>query len=557
MSNLFQLVARHAERSGGEIAISKWSPGARFVETSYAELLRKVRRFAARLEEFISQRTMVPMLVGKSADSVALMLAAIKTGRPFCFVNTKYRGPQIAAVLDASAAQVCVIDAPGILALKGAWKDHPQVARVTWVVIGKAGLTGIYAAAADALRNAAKVILFEEDDRNDSQEMVTRDTVRPNTPGTCLFTSGSTGEPKGVLISEDDLMRRAETEIAWFGLKHDDVLLSILPFSFDVGLNQLMTALAVGAELVVLDSWLPADILAATEQRRVTGISGVPSIWQDMISAGVQFDTHGRHASLRYITISGGSLPRQYLERLPEIASGVQIFKTYGQTEAFRSTSLRPEEYHRKLDSVGKAFPGVRVYVVREDGSPCAPGEVGEVVHTGLGIMIGYMARTDGHAEIESKIRNNTFFGAHDSSPVAVFTGDLGYLDDDGYLFLKGRRDNLVKVMGNRVYPEEVANQIVKICGVRDAAVVGVTSEDGRSVLLAFVAPLQRVELSAGAVRRALNTKLPAFMIPKEIVIVKQIPRGPTGKADGRRLVEEYNAAAGSRAGTKEAQIAS
>jgi long-chain acyl-CoA synthetase len=114
-----------------------------------------------------------------------------------------------------------------------------------------------------------------------------------------------------------------------------------------------------------------------------------------------------------------------------------------------------------------------------------------------------------------------------------------------------------VKVMGNRVYPEEVANQILKIGGVRDAAVVGVTSEDGRSVLLAFVAPLQRVELSAGAVRRALNTKLPAFMIPKEIVIVKQIPHGPTGKADGRRLVEEYTAAAGSRAVTKEAQVAS
>ncbi len=557
MTSLFQLVARHAERSGGKIAISKWSPGACFVETSYAELWRKARRFGARLEEFIPERTMVPMLMGKSADSIAVMLAAVRTGRPFCFVNTKYRGPQIAAVLDASAARVCVIDAPGLLALKGAWKDHPQITSVTWVVLGKAGLSGVYAGAADALRNAANVVLFDDNDRGDAPEMVTEDHMRPDTPGTCLFTSGSTGEPKGVLISEGDLMRRVEAEIAWFGLKQEDVLLSILPFSFDVGLNQLMTALAVGAELVVLDSWLPADILAATEKRRVTGISGVPSIWQDMINAGVEFDKHGRHASLRYITISGGSLPRQYLERLPEIASGVEIFKTYGQTEAFRSTSLRPEEYHRKLDSVGRSFPGVRVYVVREDGSPCAPGEVGEVVHAGLGIMMGYLARTDGRAPREEKVRKNAFFGEHDSSPFAVFTGDLGYLDDEGYLFLKGRHDNLVKVMGNRVYPEEVANQIVKICGVRDAAVVGVTSEDGRSVLVAFLAPLPGVELSAGAVRRALNTKLPAFMIPKEMVIVKRIPRGTTGKADQRRLVEEYTAAAGSRAGTKETQIAS
>jgi acyl-coenzyme A synthetase/AMP-(fatty) acid ligase len=282
--------------------------------------------------------------------------------------------------------------------------------------------------------------------------------------------------------------------------------------------------------------------VSTTEKRKVTGISGVPSIWQDLINSGVRFDKGGRHASLRYITISGGSLSRKYLEQLPSVAPGVEIFKTYGQTEAFRATSLRPEDYQNKLESVGKAFPGVRLYVVRDDGTRCRVGEIGEVVHTGLGIMMGYLERTDGNRELSEKLRKNPFHGQDDPSPFAVFTGDLGYLDDEGYLFLKGRQDGMLKVMGNRVYPQEVINQIVTLPGVREAVVSGVTRADGQTVVVAFVALLRGAELSAAAVRKMLSAKLPAFMIPKEIVFVQQMPRTPSGKPDQRRLVEEYTA---------------
>ena len=367
MEDLFERVVRHADQLAAKVAISKWKPGAACVETSYAELGRRAKRLAASLARRTAEQTMVPLLVGKSADSIAAMLAVIAARRTFCFLNTKLRGPQIAAVLDAAASPACVVDALGLVALKGAWKDHPQIARTTWLVIGEDALTGIYADAANALGQVAHVVYLRAEDRAAAPALVRPGSPRPQAAGACLFTSGSTGKPKGVLISEEDLVRRAEAEIEWFGLGKEDVLLSILPFSFDVGLNQLLTALAVGAELVLLESWLPADIVAATERRRVTGISGVPSIWQDMINAGVRFEKQGKHAALRYITISGGSLPKAYLPRLPRIAMGVRIFKTYGQTEEFRSTSLRPEDYLTKLDSVGQPFPGVCVYVVRED----------------------------------------------------------------------------------------------------------------------------------------------------------------------------------------------
>ena len=540
MDNLFELFARHARRVGSKTAISKRTLGGTFDETSYSSLWKKVQRFARLYNEALPTRTMIPVLSSKSSESIACMLAAIATERPFCFLNSKYRGPQVAAVLEATGASTCIVDAAGLVALRGAWIEQPRIAQTKWLLIGGVPATGLYTQAADELRKVAEVIAVADDERPDEPDVMRRVDAAATAVGTCLFTSGSTGEPKGVLISEADLMARAAAEIAWFGLTPDDVLLSVLPFSFDVGLNQLLTALAVGCELVLLDSWLPADIITTVEKRRVTGISGVPAIWLDLIGSGVRFETRARHASLRYVTISGGSLSKEQLERLPAVVGQAGIFKTYGQTEAFRATSLRPEDFETKQDSVGKAFPGVRIYVVRDDGTRCGPGEVGEIVHTGLGVMMSYLGDSRSSAAT-SKLRTNPFYGSDDPSPVAIFTADLGYLDTDGYLYLKGRRDGMLKVMGNRVYPQEVTHQILTISGVRDAVVVGVPRDDGQTIIVAFIAPTPGVELSPGSVRKALNTKLPAFMIPKEIVFVDNIPQTPTGKPDQRRLVEDFS----------------
>jgi acyl-CoA synthetase (AMP-forming)/AMP-acid ligase II len=215
----------------------------------------------------------------------------------------------------------------------------------------------------------------------------------------------------------------------------------------------------------------------------------------------------------------------------------VGIFKTYGQTEAFRATSLRPEDYHSKPTSVGMPFTGVRVYVVN-NGSRCAAGEIGEIVHTGLGTMLGYLGQQGCEHDSNRKLRENPFYGDDDPSPLAIFTGDLGYVDEEGYLYLAGRRDGMVKIMGNRVYPQEIMNEITNIPGVRE---VVVTSTPGKreAALVAFVT-VSRVDLSATGIQRTLRTRLPAFMIPEEIVLVNHIPRTAHGKPDGQRLLQEH-----------------
>jgi acyl-CoA synthetase (AMP-forming)/AMP-acid ligase II len=313
------------------------------------------------------------------------------------------------------------------------------------------------------------------------------------------------------------------------------VLLSILPFSFDVGLNQLLCAIVTGCSVVLMDSWLPVDILKATEQFKVTGISGVPAIWSDMLAARMSFDTHGRHASLRYITLSGGDLAADQLARLPALAPDAGIFKTYGQSEDFRSSSLRPEEFAQHARSVGRAFAGTRVYVVREDGSRCHSHEEGEIVHTGLGTMLGYLDGDDG----DRKLRPNPFCSNDDAASIAVYTGDLGYLDDAGYLHVNGRRDAMLKIAGNRVYPREIVEQAMTIAGVREAEVVGAKTSDGQTHLVAFVVATSGPGTSsAPLLRRELAARLPSYMVPHEVVLVDAIPRTASGKPDRPALID-------------------
>jgi acyl-coenzyme A synthetase/AMP-(fatty) acid ligase len=261
---------------------------------------------------------------------------------------------------------------------------------------------------------------------------------------------------KGVLVSSSDLIRRACAEVSWLGLNSKDVLLSILPFSFDVGLNQLLASLVAGAELVILESWLPADVLGVVAARGVTGIAAVPSIWLDFMKQQRVIDRVHAHRSLRFLTVSGGDLSAGQHVRLLELAGGAEIFKTYGQTETFRTSSLRPEEYAARPLSVGRALPGVRLYICRADGTRAEAGETGEVVHTGTGSMLGYL----GADPTPTKLGENPWRSVDDPNPLAIFTGDLGRLDEEGYLYLLGRRDDLVKISGNRVYPSEQSSSV-------------------------------------------------------------------------------------------------
>lgn len=360
-------------------------------------------------------------------------------------------------------------------------------------------------------------------------------------PACCLMTSGSSGEPKGVLVSRDDLLQRACTEREDFGLSPEDRLLSLLPLSFDVGLNQWLSCLLSGAELVILNSWLPADVAATVERRAISGISAVPAIWYQALRAADAL--RPRLSGVRYVTVSGGGMDAGALAALRELLPATGIFKTYGQTEVFRSTILRPEEFTpERRESVGRAVSGCRVYLADDAGRPVATGQVGEVVHCGTGTMSGYLGDPEATAQ---KLRPAPALTGSDR-PV-VFTGDMGVLDADGYLRLHGRRDMMIKTSGYRVYPSEIENQLLGHPQVLEAAALGLPDPELGQRVVAVLVPRSSGSGFLESVLTHARSTLPPYMVPGHFSVRSALPRSATGKiryGDLRRELERPTAPA-------------
>ena len=329
---LFDIVREHAERDWEKVAIWHRLGSGRQTATTYGELAARAQQFAAAFSTQAADASMLPMYVSKSADSVAAILGALGAGKAFSCLNKKLRAPQIESIIRDAGATHFLIDGPGLASLRAKFKEGWENEDVRWWLSRDAAFTKIGTKILNESAPGTVADWWDPHELAVSTATLPPLDDDPQRIGACLFTSGSTGTPKGVLISEHDLRARAVAEANLFGLTCDDILLSMLPFSFDVGLNQLLSALTVGCSLVLLDSWLPVDILGAVATHRVTGISAVPTTWQDMINADLKFDTDDLHATLRYITVSGGSLPVRFLDRIPQIARGVGVFKTYGQS---------------------------------------------------------------------------------------------------------------------------------------------------------------------------------------------------------------------------------
>jgi acyl-coenzyme A synthetase/AMP-(fatty) acid ligase len=352
----------------------------------------------------------------------------------------------------------------------------------------------------------------------------------------CLFTSGSTGSPKGVLISGEDLLQRAMNEIEDYEITDQDCLLSLLPFSFDVGLNQLLSCFLSGAHLVILNSWFPKDILTAVRSRNINGISGVPSIWAEALAYPKGPDFEQNTQTLRYITVSGGDLSKNQLAQLRQFFRNLKIFKTYGQTETFRSSMLKPFDFERKMTSVGRPIKGTEVFVLNDKGDIAPPNTEGEIVHYGVGTMLGYLNDLEGTSE---KLRKMKEPGSETIKEGKwVFTGDRGKMDEEGYLYVLGREDGMIKTLGHRVYPKEIESCILEYEHVKNAAVVGIKDErKGQGIIAEVVA---NGVLDKQGLIVFLKERLPYYMVPSEINVVEYLPMTESGKIKYTTIKERY-----------------
>lgn len=348
-----------------------------------------------------------------------------------------------------------------------------------------------------------------------------------------LYTSGSTGSPKGVILSHRNMVSGAKSVAAYLKNVPEDRVLAVLPFSFDYGLSQLTTAFSVGASAVLMDYLLPRDVIRAVTRYRITGLGAVPPLWNQL----AQLDwPEEASQSLRYITNTGGAMPKATTLKLLNALPETDIYLMYGLTEAFRSTYLPPDQVNIRPGSMGKAIPNAEILVVREDGTECAPGEPGELVHRGSLVAMGYWNDPEKTAERFKPVPNRQ--PEIPITEIAVWSGDQVRKDDEGYLYFISRKDEMIKTSGYRVSPTEIEEILYSSKLIKEVAALGLPHPTLGQAILLIITSQQIIKKET--ILSHCQKELPNFMVPKEVIFRSSLPRNQNGKIDRKSLVVEF-----------------
>jgi len=496
---------------------------------TYSELAQAQAQFASGLMALGCQRgERVAIYLEKRFETVVASFGTAAAGLVFVPVNPLFKPEQVAYILRDCGARLLVTSPQRLDFLKQVLAACPDLQQV--VVTEAVGLAAGSSLQLihwnDMLGNAARL----------GHRVIDADLVA------ILYTSGSTGQPKGVMLSHRNMVVGAKSVTAYLENRADDVLLAALPLSFDAGFSQLTTAFHVGARVLLLNYLLPRDVLKAMAQQGVTGLTAVPPLYLQL----VQLEWPANISQgLRYFASTGGRMPHATLSQLRLRLPQAKPYLMYGLTEAFRSTYLPPEEVDRRPDSIGRAIPNAEILVLRPDGSVCAPDEPGELVHRGVLVGMGYWNDAQRTAE-RYKPLSSLVSGRPPGLQLpeyAVFSGDTVRMDADGFLYFIGRQDDMLKVSGYRVSPTEIEDVLYGAPGVSECAVFGIDHPVHGIAIYAIAVSAYGIRATAlNYIYSECRNRLPAYMVPTAIQIVPgPLPRKPSGKIDRQLLASQWH----------------
>jgi amino acid adenylation domain-containing protein len=340
-----------------------------------------------------------------------------------------------------------------------------------------------------------------------------------------IYTSGSTGEPKGVMLTHRNMLSASTSINQYLAHSEDDVIISVLPISFDYGLYQMIMAFSVGATLILEANFTwPAQLLKKIAMHKATVLPVVPSMVPLL-------KLHGEHfaydlSSVRCVTNTGAALNLKHISMLQNLFNSARIFSMYGLTECKRCTYLPPEMIRKKPTSVGIAIPNTELWIVDEAGNRLGPKQVGQLVIRGATVMRGYWKKPDKTAE---KLKNGLL-----PNEKLLYTGDYCWLDEEGYLYFHGRMDEVLKCRGIKVSPKEVEAVLMQHPSIIEAAIIGVDDNEWGTALHAFIATSAKVALSE--LQHYCQQHLSAEQRPKFISVLKSLPKSTNGKIDKLKL---------------------
>ncbi len=514
-----QLLLDSADRDPDRHAL-----GLKTAALTYGELAELTGRFAAgALTADLEASDRIAVYLPKAFETVAVFFGAAQAGGVFVPVNPLLKPAQVAYVLKDCNVRILVTSHDRLLQIAEHLRHCGDLHTVVVTGADDSDLPDL---------GHVNVVKWKE---FIAEKFVATSHRRIDTDiAAILYTSGSTGNPKGVVLSHRNMVAGAHSVASYLENNREDRLLAVLPFSFDYGLSQLSTAFLKGAAVILMDYLLPRDVIRAVDKHQITGLAGVPPLWNQLCKLDWP---DGARKTLRYITNSGGAMPTATLASLRERLPHTRPYLMYGLTEAFRSTYLPPEEVDRRPTSMGKAIPNAEIMVVREDGTPCGPGEPGELVHRGALVSLGYWNDPE-----RTKERFRSAPGQPEGivlQEMAVWSGDTVKFDEDGFLYFIGRKDDMIKTSGYRISPTEIEEVAYASGCVSEVAALGITHPElGQAIVLVAVLPVEGVADDDKLLSHC-RAQLPNFMTPSRILWRDKLPRNPNGKIDRKTLTAE------------------
>ena len=501
-SSLVHLLLAAAARAPDRVALRR-----RQASWSYRELVHGAGAASARLREAgLAPGDRVALLYRNCPEYVAWLYGALAARLAVVPLNVQERAGVLAHQIAHSGARLLAGD-----------PDHPE-----WQALQQAlphTVARIAVPAQDIEDSAARfrACLAAGDDQPLDAPAVSRDEL-----AILLYTSGTTGRPKGVMLSHGNLVANNTTIIDYLSLGPDDVGLTVMPFHFSYGNSVLHTHLGAGATLLLEDNLaFPLVVMQRLQDERVTGFSGVPSTYAILMSRTRIEDFDLR--SLRYLTQAGGAMTRASIERMRALVPHARFFVMYGQTEATaRLTYLDPDRLDDKPGSVGKPLAGIEIEIRDPAGHRLPPRQTGELCARGPNVMLGYW-RDD---EMTREALDDGW----------LHTGDLGHADDEGYLYIDGRLVEMIKVGSFRVSPLEVEEVLATLPGIAEMAVAAVPDELLGQAVKAVLVLRDGAELDELRVKAHCRERLASYKVPKVVEFARELPRTASGKIQRYKL---------------------
>jgi amino acid adenylation domain-containing protein len=480
---------------------------------TYAQIEEQANRIANGLLALGVQRgDRVAVWLTNSVETVIAIFAILKAGGTFTVINPTTKPSKLAYVLNNCAARGLFAPARRVEQVADIFDSVPSLRCA--VMCGKGAAT-----------TRPDTVTFPH-------LMETHPPTRPLCPTidvdlACLiYTSGSTGDPKGVMSTHANVIFAASSIIQYLENVPEDIVINVLPLSFDYGLYQLLMVFKFSGTLVLERSFTyPAVVLKHIEQEKVTGFPGVPTLFAVLLQMDLgRFDL----SSLLYLTNTAAALSVEHIQRLRDAFPWARLYSMYGLTECKRTLYLPPEELDRRPGSVGIAIPGTEVWIEDEGGNRLGPGEVGELVVRGSHVMQGYWNNPGATARWYRPGRY--------PAERHLYTGDLFKMDEEGFLYFVARKDDIIKSRGEKVAPKEVESALYRLPGVVEAAVIGVPDELLGQAIKAFVVCGEDHQLTKKDVLHHCTQHLEDFMVPKYVEFRDSLPKTSSGKIQASAL---------------------